>query len=86
MMLRYADEGIAEQMTNKPRVSAQPRDALPTKAAARKPLEKVIPAPAKRYTQKPRGRAPVQETSPAKAAARKVIPDAATFGQVILPW
>ena len=75
--LRYADERIAEQMTNKPRVSAQPRDALPTKAAARKPLEKVIPAPAKRYTQKPKGRAAVQETSRRQSGSEKVMLDAA---------
>jgi hypothetical protein len=75
--LRYADEGIAEQMTNKPSVSAQPRDALPTKAAARKPLEKVIPAPAKRYTQKPKGRAAVQETSRRQSGSEKVMLDAA---------
>jgi phasin family protein len=75
-------------MINQPKANARSRDASPTKAAAREPLEKVIPAPAKpavrvtdtisETTQKPKASAQVQETSPTKAAARapleKVIP------------
>jgi phasin family protein len=74
-------------MSNKPKASARSRDASPTKAAAREPLEKVIPVSAKpvvsvadaisETSQKPKASAQVGETSPPKAAPRgpeKVIP------------